>query len=160
MYLGYGELKEVIVYNPGSVFCNKEILLTSDFKLINRHIYIDSLLGYDEYSNDAVEHLHSEDLLWCSDLKHMLDTNGFCEKVFRLLSVDGRYLFVQTKVYPHVTNDGTTILVTYSWPFAFSSDGDSYIAEGLKFLTNNDSWLSLVPSFFSNPNPTTNSSIT
>lgn len=150
-------MKNTFYYNPGGLFWNKEVMLTSDFTMLNRHLYIDSLLGYDSYnsgSSDSFEHLHPADILSLADLNHVLMTKGYSEHVFRLLCHsndpdDVKWLIVLTKIYPFQTQSGELVLVTYSWPFAFSRDVSNEgmqmksITDGLKFIRNNEAWLSL-----------------
>ena len=156
MYLGYIEMKDTMYHNPGGIFWNKEVLVSSDFKLLNRHLYIDLLLGYEDFTSDGFEHVHPLDILKLQNLDSELQKHGCYETVFRLLchstTSDVKWLLVLSKMYPYLNQEGELILVTYSWPFAYSSDGnyenDKSIADNMKFIRNNDAWLSLMPSFF------------
>ena len=159
MYLGYLEMKDAIYYNPGGIFWNKEVLVSSDFTLLTRHFYIDLLLGYEEHdANDIFAHVHPVDLFKLQDLDKQLLEHGSCEHIFRLLCNSNspenvRWLIVLTKMYPFRTQSGDMILVTYSWPFAFSNSGSESaiqsksIVDHIEFIRSNDAWLSLMPSF-------------
>lgn len=160
MYLGYLEMKDAIYYNPGGIFWNKEVLVSADFTLLTRHFYIDQLLGYDKFdADDIFAHVHPMDLIQLQDLDKRLLEHGYSEHVFRLLcksesADDVRWLITLTKMYPFQTQSGDMILVTYSWPFAFSKSNDCLqdksIVDHLEFIQSNDAWLSLMPSFMTN----------
>ena len=161
MYLGYLEMKDAIYYNPGGIFWNKEVLVSADFTLLTRHFYIDQLLGYDKFdADDIFAHVHPMDLIQLQDLDKRLLEHGYSEHVFRLLcksesADDVRWLITLTKMYPFQTQSGDMILVTYSWPFAFSNSAndclqDKSIVDHLEFIQSNDAWLSLMPSFMTN----------
>jgi len=161
MYLGYLEMKDTMYYNPGGIFWNKEVLVSSDFLLLNRHFYIDLLLGHDDYNSDSFEHLHPQDILSLKHLDKQLQDTGYVEKVFRMLchcneNEPAKWLIVLTKIYPFVTQFGKLVLVTYSWPFATLTGSSSVenlteITEELEFIKNNEAWLSLIPSFYNPP---------
>lgn len=156
-------MKDTVYYNPGGIFWNKEVLVSADFSLLTRHFYIDLLLGY-EYEcgpNDIFAHVHPNDLMQLKDLATDLEEQGYSEHVYRLLcnsnsAEDVRWLITLTKMYPFKTQSGDMILVTYSWPFAFSNGNDDYamqsksVIDHLVFIRNNDAWLSLMPSFMKN----------
>jgi len=158
MYLGYLEMKDTMYYNPGGIFWNKEVLISSDFKMLNRHFYIDQLLGYEEYGSDSFEHLHPQDILSLQTLDKDLQRRGYAEKIFRLLCYSAteevKWLMVLTKMYPFVAQNGELVLVTYSWPFATSPNAsDDFmtskgVTDELEFIRNNEAWLSLAPSFY------------
>jgi hypothetical protein len=161
-------MKDTIYYNPGGIFWNKEVLVSADFTFLTRHFYIDLLLGYEECDSvtDIFAHVHPLDILKLKDLDKQLEEHGCSEHVFRLLCKSDspekvRWLIVLTKMYPFQTQAGDMILVTYSWPFAFSNiDCESAmqnknIIDHLEFIKSSDAWLSLMPSFFGEKPPNT-----
>lgn len=160
MYLGYLEMKDTVYYNPGGIFWNKEVLVSADFTFLTRHFYIDLLLGYDdtEYVSDIFAQVHPLDIMKLTDLDKQLEEHGCSEHVFRLLCKSDspenvKWLIVLTKMYPFITQAGDMILVTYSWPFAYSNcDSEcamqsKNVVDHLEFIRSSDAWLSLMPSF-------------
>ena len=117
-----------------------------------RNIFIDALLGYTEYTNCTTEHVVTEDLEQYKpsddekSLAREFHTNGYAQHVCRLKCVDNALLYVLSKVFMHVNEEGQNVLITYSMPFAFSSHGQDTIDEGMRFITQNESWLALMPS--------------
>ena len=158
MYLGYIEVKNGLYYNPGVMFWNKEILFDSDFHLLNRHYYLDSLLGYNDPNPTGYAHIHPNDLSLVQNMKNDFHETGYFEKTVRLLCDTGtdevKWLITLSKVYPFISQSGEMVLVGYGWPFAFTNDvngnfsTDKDITGNLEFIKNNEAWMTLVPSFF------------
>ena len=163
MYLGFAEKKDTLLKNPLHNLQINEILINPlDFTFVsNRNIYLDSLLGYAFLSNDSTEHVLTEDLQNLqSDKpiggKHIakdFHKDGYAQHVCRLRCADGTLLYVLSKVFMHMNQFGEPILVTYSIPFAFSTDSQVSIDEGMRFITSNEIWLAIMPSFASNLMP-------
>ena len=161
MYLGYGERKNTIVNDPMYGFNVNEVLINLDLTFVSkRNIYIDSLLGYGSFQNCTTEHVISEDLSGVfyqpedsmeRSLVKTFQEDGFAQHVVRLLCVDNTVLYVLAKVFLHIDQDNVPVMISYSVPFAFSSQSQRTIDEGMRMITTNEQWLALVPSFFTPP---------
>lgn len=161
MYLGYAEKKHTIIHDPLLGFNVNEILINLDLSFVSkRNIYIDSLLGYSTYQNCTTEHVMSEDLsnvfsepddaLERSLIKTFQE-DGFAQHVVRLVCADQTVLYVLAKVFLHINQDNVPVMISYSLPFAFSSQCQKTIDEGMRMITTNEQWLALMPSFFTPP---------
>ena len=160
MYLGYGERKNTIINDPISSFNVNEILIGLDLSFVGkRNIYIDSLLGYPNYQNCTTEHVVSEDLTnvfsepedSSRSLIKSFQEDGYAQHVVRLLCADNTILYVLSKVFLHINQENVPVMISYSVPFAFSSQTQRTIDEGMRMITTHEQWLALVPSFFTPP---------
>ena len=154
MYLGYAEKKSNIIDDPLQLFNISETVINTDLTFASkRHLYIDTLLGYSSYSSCTTEHVVSEDLSNTTTLNRIsmksitknFFEHGFAQHVCRLLCADQTLLYVLAKVFLHVNQDGKTVMISYSFPFAFSTQSQQSIDEGMRFITSNEQWLSLMP---------------
>eukprot|EP00116_Pleurobrachia_bachei_P010476 sb/3470738/ len=137
--------------NPIDPFKVNETILDSDFTFLGkRNILLDNLLGYPSFSQSATEHVLTEDLLKLAEIEKstcFVKKNGYSHHVTRLMCADKSILFVISKVFVHTDEAGSTKLVTYNWPFAFSSFTKQQIDDNIRFLCTSDFWIALFPSF-------------
>ena len=161
MYLGYAEKKHTIIHDPMCGFNVNEILINLDLSFVSkRNIYIDSLLGYPTFNNCTTEHVLSEDLSNVftepddaleRSLIRTFQEDGFAQHVVRLVCADNTILYVLAKVFLHINQENVPVMISYSIPFAFSSQNQKTIDEGMRMITSNEQWLALMPSFFTPP---------
>ena len=137
--------------NPIDPFKINETILDSDFTFLGkRNVLLDNLLGYPRFSESATEHVLTEDLLKLAEIEKstcFVKKNGYSHHVSRLMCADKSILFVISKVFVHTDEAGNTKLVTYNWPFAFSSFTKQQIDDNIRFLSTSDFWIALFPSF-------------
>ena len=154
MYLGF----IVFVDDQANVFVpngvgHHELLMAADFTVLKRHAYLDSLLGYPEYSSDLFEHLHPIDLLRLSKLQEDIMVRGYSEQTLRYLCYSeqkqSRWLLVFSRIFPYVDQSviesSGAFLIVFIWPFAFLEESKEHtiddkgvcsgVCSGIKFIS-------------------------
>ena len=151
MYLGFIEFIDENLFPVELGPYHQELLMTSDFMVIKRHPYLDSLLGYPAYSSDLFEHLHPFDLLRLGSLQEEIATRGYFEMTLRYLCKfdlgrPPRWLLVFFRILPYVDQAvieaSGAFLIVFLWPFAYVEEAkehpleDGCICPGITFLTS------------------------
>ena len=171
MFLGYGYGRakmdshdDIIIKNPMFLYSGCEAWISSDYQVIQGHPYLDMLVNLEVGSNspnssvDVFAYLHPDDIIALQKSQKMISKKGYSRGVCRVLTREKvrRYLYLAYKAYAYIKVESDTQIETfyvcYVWPFAYSSDTQSYIEGGMQFIDFNKLWDSKTPSFFKKSN--------
>lgn len=151
LFLASCQKAATILNTLPSLFSVNEIMLDESFGFVGKqYTYLDRLLGFDVYHDNALDYIVDDDLFSSfANLKQDLLQYGYKEVVVRHYCSDGCFLFVYMKIYS-VEINGSVSMVCYCSPFAFGVTDSDIVSEtvehGMRMLSNTDSWFAQLPS--------------
>ena len=151
LFLAAAEKVEPIHNTITSLFTVQEILLDESFSFLTKtYTYLDKLLGFEVYHENALDYVVDDDLFSCfGNIKNDLTKSGYKDTVIRHYCLDGCLLFVHIRIFSVQSANGNTVMVCFCTPYAFGvADNNAVpniIQYGMRMLNNTDAWLAHLP---------------